>query len=79
MKVDILKHVLVPKHEVLSENKVQDLLEKYKITLKHLPRISSSDPVIKAIEAKPGDVIKITRRSMTAGRTVYYRVVVKPR
>ena len=37
--------------------------------------ILGSDPVIKKIEAKPGDVLRITRKSQTAGETVYYRLV----
>ena len=74
---NILEHRLVPKHEILSEKEKEELLKKYRIELKHLPRILSTDPVVKAIGAKPGDVLRIIRKSPTAGKTVYYRVVVK--
>ena len=68
---------MVPKHEILKEAERDSVLNKYGITLKQLPRIVSTDPVIKLIEAEIGDVVKITRKSRTAGETDYYRVVVK--
>lgn len=74
-RVDILKHELVPKHEIMGASEKKELLEKLGISERQLPRILDSDPVIKKIEAKPGDVIKITRKSQTSGETVYYRLV----
>lgn len=76
-KIDITKHELVPKHIVLSEKEKEELLKKYGITLRQLPRILLSDPVIKALNAKVGDVVKIIRKSETAGESEYYRVVVR--
>ncbi len=76
LKVDISKHILVPKHEILSEEEVKKLLEKYNITKSQLPKILASDPMVKKIGAKVGDVIKITRKSPTAGESIFYRVVV---
>ncbi len=76
-EIDISKNELVPKHSVLSEKEKEELLKKYGITLKELPRILSSDPMVKKLGAKPGDVIKIERKSPTAGKSIYYRVVIK--
>jgi len=74
-RMDILKHELVPKHEILSTAEKKELLEGMSITERQLPKVLDSDPVIKKIEAKPGDVVKITRKSQTSGETVYYRLV----
>ncbi len=76
-KIDILKHELVPEHIILSEEEKEELLKRYNISLHQLPKILVNDPVVKAIGAKEGDVIKIIRKSPVAGKTVYYRVVVK--
>jgi DNA-directed RNA polymerase subunit H len=75
--LDIRRHVLVPKHEILPKNEVDELLKRYKIQLHQLPLIKSSDPAAQAIGAKPGDVLKITRKSQTAGDAVVYRYVIK--
>ncbi|KAA0005816.1 MAG: DNA-directed RNA polymerase subunit H [Thermoplasmata archaeon] len=80
MKIDILKHTLVPHHEIheiLSAEEVEKLLKTYKIKKEDLPQILVTDPVVKAIGAKEGDVIKIIRRSPTAGESVAYRLVVR--
>ncbi|MEM5790550.1 MAG: DNA-directed RNA polymerase subunit H [Candidatus Aenigmatarchaeota archaeon] len=74
---NILSHKLVPKHEILDEKEKEELLKRYGITLRQLPRILSSDPVARALDAKPGDVIRIRRKSLTARESIYYRVVVR--
>lgn len=68
---------MVPKHKILSEEEKKALLEKHNINEVQLPKILTNDAVTKAIDAKIGDVIKIERESPTAGKTVYYRIVVK--
>jgi len=47
------------------------------VTEKELPKIFSTDPAIRHLNVKKGDVIKITRKSPTAGETIYYRVVIE--
>ena len=76
-KVSILEHELVPLHEVMTEREVEELLDKYKIKKEQLPKIKSSDPVIKEIKAREGDVVRIMRKSRTAGRFISYRLVTK--
>lgn len=75
-KAEILNHSLVPKHEILSVKERKELLDSLGIEKEKLPVILESDPVIKVIKAKKGDVLKITRKSITAGESTYYRVVV---
>ncbi|MBU5537023.1 MAG: DNA-directed RNA polymerase subunit H [Candidatus Aenigmarchaeota archaeon] len=75
--MDLTKNELVPKHILLTDEEKQELLNKYKITLRQLPRIFVNDPVIRQIGGKVGDVVKIIRKSPVAGETLYYRVVVK--
>lgn len=76
-KVNILEHELVPEHEVLSPSDTKAVLKKFGIKKEQLPTIYQKDSVIKKIKAKVGDVIKITRKSETAGKTTYYRQVVE--
>jgi len=75
-KFTILDHELVPKHILLTKEEKKQLLEQLKIRPEQLPWIRASDPVAKLIGAKPGDVVKIIRKSPTAGETVAYRFVV---
>ena len=69
------KHILIPKHTKLTDRQKEKLLEEYKVSLKELPRILKGDPAIQSLDPKPGEVIKITRNSMTAGEISFYRVV----
>jgi len=71
----ILNHTLVPKHEVMKNKEVDGLLKEFNLTKDLLPKINESDPIIEAIGAKKGDVLKITRDSLTAGKAVSYRIV----
>ena len=77
MKFDILKHKLVPYHEILSKEEEEKLLKTYNIKKEQLPRMLITDPVAKAINAKEGDIVKIVRQSPTAGKSIAYRLVIK--
>ncbi|MFH0889568.1 MAG: DNA-directed RNA polymerase subunit H [Candidatus Aenigmatarchaeota archaeon] len=76
-EIKIINHVIVPKHEILTPDETKVLLDKYKISINQLPRIMEDDVVVKEIGANVGDVIKITRQSITAGVSGYYRLVVR--
>lgn len=76
-KFDVMKHELVPRHEVLPEPEARRVLERYHIFPEQLPKIMQSDPVCKAIGAKPGQVVKVRRKSPTAGEATAFRLVVE--
>jgi DNA-directed RNA polymerase subunit H len=42
-----------------------------------MPQIKATDPAVKAIGAKSGDLLKIIRKSATAGEHISYRYVVE--
>ena len=71
-----LKHFLVPEHFKLSQKEKDELFKIYNITLKEMPKIFYNDPSIRHLEAKENDIIKIVRKSPTAGTTVFYRGVI---
>ena len=71
-----LTHDLVPKHEILAAPDKQALLERYRVQPEQLPKIKATDPQAKALGAKPGDILRVTRKSPTAGEAVYYRLVI---
>jgi DNA-directed RNA polymerase subunit H len=73
---EIFEHNLVPKHEILEEKEKKEVLALYKIQPYQMPQIRSTDPAVKAIGARPGDVLKIIRKSATAGEHIAYRYVV---
>lgn len=74
---DIFEHKLVPKHEILTEEEKLKMLEQYKVQPYQLTHIKASDPAVKAIGAKPGDVVRVIRKSPTAGEHIAYRYVVE--
>ncbi|MBI2144146.1 DNA-directed RNA polymerase subunit H [Candidatus Woesearchaeota archaeon] len=75
-KVDVRKHVLVPKHVKLSEKEKEEVLKAYSATIENFPRILKKDPALEGLNVKYGDLIRIERKSPTAGKTVFYRTVV---
>ena len=71
---NILKHVNVPPHRVLTSKEKDDIYSKYNITRdSEMPEISRFDPVAQAIGLRPGELCEITRSSPTSITTKYYR------
>lgn len=74
---NILEHIFVPKHEILTAAEKKELLKRYNIRKEGLPKIRADDVVVVKMDAKPGDILRIIRDSPTAGKTLYYRLVVE--
>jgi DNA-directed RNA polymerase subunit H len=75
-QLNIMAHKLVPNHIIISEKEKKELLEKYKISPDQLPKILNTDPAAVSIGAKPGQIVKIIRKSHTAKEAVAYRLVI---
>jgi DNA-directed RNA polymerase subunit H (RpoH/RPB5) len=75
---NITKHVLVPKHEVITdENIIEEIVKSHNIRNRHhFPNILKTDPVAKYYGIKPGNLVKITRVSPSAGEYFIYRCCV---
>lgn len=70
-------HVYVPKHEIITKKEAEEVLKKFNCKATELPLILVTDPAIVGLGVKPGDMIKVTRNSPTAGESSYYRYVVE--
>jgi len=75
LQFNISKHTLVPKHEVVTDDKeVKDILTKYSLKTKYqLPHILKTDAMSKYLGLTSGDIVRITRPSQTAAEYVAYR------
>ena len=75
LQFNILKHVLVPPHRVLSSAEVIAIKGRYNVMDDNqFPDISRFDPVAQAIGIRPGLVCEIIRPSKTAISAPYYRI-----
>ncbi|CAH8265547.1 unnamed protein product [Arabidopsis lyrata] len=73
--VNVTKHVLRPKHQVLNDKEKESLLKKYSIEEKQLPRLSSKDPIVRYYGLETGQVMKVTYKDELSESHVTYRCV----
>jgi len=75
LQFNILEHVLVPNHRILSLSETIQIKNRYNIINDNqFPDISRFDPVAQAIGIRPGEVCEIIRPSKTAITAPYYRI-----
>ena len=72
---NLLKHSLIPKHEIIRDKKtIDEILEKCNCNINQLPVIINTDVMAKLNRMVNGDIIKITRKSIKCGDSLFYRV-----
>lgn len=77
LQFNISKHVLVPKHEIVHDEKEIDIiLDTYQLKKNQLPILLKTDPMARYLDVKAGDIVKITRNSPSAGEAIIYRYCV---
>jgi len=77
LQYNILEHILVPPHRILSDKELGEIKIKYNIMNdSQFPEISRFDPIAKAIGIRPGQVCEIKRSSKTSIYSYYYRICI---
>ena len=72
---NLLKHRLVPKHNVIRKSKdISKILELNNCTLTQLPIILKNDQISKLLRVSTGDICEIKRVSKKSGEYSFYRV-----
>lgn len=75
LQFNVLNHILVPKHVILSNTENKEFRKKYNVNSdKELPDISRFSSVAMAIGIRPGQICKIIRPSKTSINTNFYRI-----
>ncbi len=69
---NIFNHFLVPEHEIMTREEIDEMLKKYNAKLPQLPKIYKDDPAIVAINGQVGDVVRIIR----GVENYYYRLII---
>lgn len=74
--LNIVSHRLMPVFTPLSQDEKTEFLQRTGIKYDQLPRIHTNDPVARYYGMVRGDIIKICRKSRTAGLYVSFRVCI---
>lgn len=78
LRFNFSRHSLVPQHELISDDaQIDEILASYRVPSSMMfPLISASDMMARYFRARPGQLMRITRTSPSAGVYVMYRRVV---
>jgi DNA-directed RNA polymerase I, II, and III subunit RPABC1 len=74
MMEDIPSKLFIPEHILLTNEEKKEFLEIFKEN--ELAKINDTDMMSRYYAAQVGDIFKIVRPSLTAGKNVFYRKVV---
>ena len=68
---------IIPVHTIVSDQEVEELCKSTYIRKDRLPSIYANDTGVVWIGARPGDVVRVERKSEAVGKAIGYRIVVK--
>ena len=74
--INLIDHHLQPKFKKLSIKEIEDFNNTYNIKSNTLPKMLLFDPISRYYKYNIGDIIQITRPSITSGYSTIYRVVI---
>jgi DNA-directed RNA polymerase I, II, and III subunit RPABC1 len=74
MMEDLPSKIFIPEHQLLTEEEKANILETFKEI--ELAKINDTDIMSRYYLAKLGDIFRIIRPSITAGKNIFYRRVV---
>jgi DNA-directed RNA polymerase subunit H len=58
---NIFSHGLVPEHQILTRDEIDEILIQYNARISNLPKLFEDDPAAIAVNAQIGDVVRILR------------------
>lgn len=76
MSKEKTNHILIPKHEKLTDKEKKEILDQYGQTTSKFPTINAKDAGLAGLNVKANDMIRIIRKDQTTNHSVYYRVVI---
>jgi DNA-directed RNA polymerase subunit H (RpoH/RPB5) len=77
LMINIVDHCAVPKHILLTETELKDVIESYHAKRRQIPEILVTEPIARYYNAKVGQMFRIIRPSETSGMAPYYRLVIR--
>ena len=74
---NFIDNVLQPKYELLTNEEKSILKKNYDIYNENvIPKIKKSDIIVRFLNAKVNDILKITRYDNNYGKDIFYRIVI---
>ena len=77
LMMNLIEHIYVPSHEILSNEESQQIIETYNTRKRDMPKMLTNDPIARYYNMQPGQICRIIRPSETSGFVSYYRLVIK--
>lgn len=77
LMLDWAEHISVPRHILLTDDELKNVIAAYHAKRREIPQIYVTDSASRYYNARIGDMFRIVRSSETTGLSPYYRLVVK--